>query len=104
MGADLAVRKCHVRINSGDQLKVLSNGWYKSISHRVMVEKDGSRLSVPLFYSPDAVILPAPKVLCPEKYTFGDYLKLYGATKFQGKEPRLESTRKLTSNGCSGVA
>ncbi|KAI6679608.1 hypothetical protein NL676_033489 [Syzygium grande] len=78
-------------VNTGDQLEVLSNGRYKSILHRVMAEKNGSRLSVATFYNPanDAIISPAPKLLYPEKYAFGDYLKLYAAIKFQGKSQGL---------------
>ncbi|PKI71098.1 hypothetical protein CRG98_008499 [Punica granatum] len=77
-------------VNIGDQIEVLSNGRYRSVWHRVMADKNGSRLSVATFYNPagDAAISPAPKLLYPEGFTFGDYLKLYAATKFQEKEPR----------------
>jgi len=69
-----------------------------------MAEKNGSRLSVATLYNPtdDAIILPTTKLPYSEKYAFGDYF--HAATKFQGKEPRLESMRKLMGNGCSGVA
>ncbi|KAK3439000.1 hypothetical protein EUGRSUZ_C03656 [Eucalyptus grandis] len=91
-------------VNTGDQLEVVTNRQYKSVLHRVMVEKNGCRLSVATFYNPadDAIILPATKLLYPEKYAFGDYS--HAATKFQGKELRLESMRTLMSNGCSGAA
>ncbi|KAL3747302.1 hypothetical protein ACJRO7_016134 [Eucalyptus globulus] len=92
-------------VNTGDQLEVLSNGRYKSVWHRVMAVESGSRLSVATFYNPagDAVISPAPKLLYPEKYTFGEYLKLYATTKFQEKEPRFESMKSVMSNGYNGV-
>ncbi|KAK3438963.1 hypothetical protein EUGRSUZ_C03875 [Eucalyptus grandis] len=79
-------------VNTGGELDVLSNGRYKSVLHRVMAEKNGSRLSGATFHNlaDDAIISLVPMLL---------YLE-----KFQGKEPRLESIRKLMSNGCSGAA
>ncbi|KAK8660618.1 hypothetical protein V6N13_051540 [Hibiscus sabdariffa] len=87
-------------VNTGDQLEVLSNGRYKSMLHRVMAEKHGSRLSIATFYNPasDAAISPAPKLLYPSGYRFGDYLKLYSTTKFSNKGPRFESM-KMMANG-----
>ncbi|KAL3747309.1 hypothetical protein ACJRO7_016141 [Eucalyptus globulus] len=91
-------------VNTRDQLEVVSNGQYKSVLHHVMAEKNGSRLSVATLYNPanDATILPMTKLPYQEKYAFGNYF--HAATKFQGKEPRLESMRKLMGNGCSGAA
>ncbi|KAI4377433.1 hypothetical protein MLD38_015057 [Melastoma candidum] len=84
-------------INTGDQVEILSNGRYKSALHRVMAERNGSRLSIATFYNPasDAVISPAPKLLYPNQFTFGDYLKLYATTKFLEKEPRFETLKKM---------
>ncbi|KAI6681953.1 hypothetical protein NL676_035834 [Syzygium grande] len=89
-------------VNTGDQLEVLSNGRYKSALHRVMTEKNGSRLSIATFYNPatDAIISPAPKLLYPNHFSFGDYLKLYSTTKFLDKEPRFESLKKMTNGPC----
>nr|AAX84675.1 ACC oxidase ACCO2 [Manihot esculenta] len=91
-------------INTGDQLEVLSNGRYKSALHRVMADKNGSRLSIATFYNPagDAIISPAPKLLYPSNYSFQDYLKLYATTKFLDKEPRFESMKKM-ANGHHGL-
>lgn len=52
-------------INTGDQLEVLSNGRYKSALHRVMADKNGSRLSIATFYNPadDIILSLAPKLL-----------------------------------------
>lgn len=88
-------------INIGDQVEVLSNGRYKSILHRVMAGKAGSRLSVATFYNPagDAVISPAEKLLYPGSYRFQDYLKLYSSTKFLDKGERFESMKKDVLNG-----
>ncbi|XP_038890644.1 1-aminocyclopropane-1-carboxylate oxidase 1 [Benincasa hispida] len=83
-------------VNIGDQIEVLSNGKYKSILHRVLAEKDGSRLSIATFYNPatDALISPAPELLYPGGYRFGDYLKFYNTTKFGDKERRFSDFMK----------
>ncbi|KAK9149474.1 hypothetical protein Scep_008231 [Stephania cephalantha] len=84
-------------VNTGDQVEVLSNGRYKSILHRVMADKNGSRLSIATFYNPsgDAIISPAPKLLYPGNYCFKDYLNLYAQTKFADKDPRFECMKKM---------
>ncbi|KAL1318822.1 hypothetical protein HN51_071108 [Arachis hypogaea] len=84
-------------VNTGDQIEVLSNGLYKSVVHRVMPDKDGSRLSMASFYNPigDAIIAPAPKLLYPSHYCYGDYLNLYGKTKFGEKGPRFEAIKNM---------
>ncbi|MED6185560.1 Aconitate hydratase mitochondrial [Stylosanthes scabra] len=86
-------------VNTGDQIEVLSNGLYKSIVHRVIPDKDGSRLSVASFYNPsnDAIIAPAPKLLYPSHYCYGDYLNLYGKTKFGEKGARLEAIKNMVN-------
>lgn len=85
-------------VNTGDQIEVLSNGIYKSVLHRVMANKEGSRLSVATFYNPasDAIISPAPKLLYPEGFSFQDYLNLYSKTKFDNKGQRFQSMKKYT--------
>ncbi|MBA0703290.1 hypothetical protein Goari_027481 [Gossypium aridum] len=91
-------------VNTGDQIEVISNGKYKSVLHRVMAEKQGNRLSIATFYNPgsDAVISPAPELLYPGNYQFGDYLKLYSTTKFLEKGPRFESMKTTMVNGHHG--
>lgn len=86
-------------INTGDQVEVLSNGRYKSGLHRVMADKNGSRLSIATFYNPagDAIISPAPKLLYPTNFSFQDYLKLYASTKFDDKGPRFEVMKKMAN-------
>ena len=86
-------------VNTGDQLEVLSNGIYKSALHRVVTDKNGSRLSIATFYNPagDAIISPASKLLYPGGFSFQEYLKIYAETKFADKAPRLESMKKLTN-------
>ncbi|XP_027359309.1 1-aminocyclopropane-1-carboxylate oxidase 1 [Abrus precatorius] len=86
-------------VNTGDQVEVLSNGLYKSVVHRVIPDKNGSRLSIASFYNPvgEAIISPAPKLLYPNNYRYGDYLKLYGNTKFGEKAPRFESIKNMAN-------
>ncbi|WOG92867.1 hypothetical protein DCAR_0312144 [Daucus carota subsp. sativus] len=90
-------------INTGDQVEVLSNGRYRSGLHRVMADKNGSRLSIATFYNPagDAIISPAPKLLYPNNFTFQDYLKLYATTKFDDKGPRFEVMKKMANGDIS---
>ena len=84
-------------INTGDQVEVLTNGRYKSALHRVMADKNGSRLSIATFYNPagDAIISPAPKLLYPKRFRFQNYLSLYATTKFAEKGPRFESMKRM---------
>ncbi|CAJ1951611.1 unnamed protein product [Sphenostylis stenocarpa] len=86
-------------VNTGDQVEVLSNGLYKSVVHRVMPDKNGSRLSIASFYNPvgEAIISPSNKLLYPSNYRYGDYLELYGNTKFGEKGPRFESIKTMTN-------
>ncbi|RZB94984.1 1-aminocyclopropane-1-carboxylate oxidase 1 [Glycine soja] len=88
-----------VFVNTGDQVEVLSNGLYKSVVHRVMPDNSGSRTSIATFYNPigDAIISPAPKLLYPSNFRYGDYLKLYGSTKFGEKAPRFECMKNMTN-------
>lgn len=89
--------------------KVISNGKYKSVMHRVIAQTDGNRMSLASFYNPgsDAVICPAPSLLQKEeekrsdivypKFVFEDYMKLYAAQKFQAKEPRFEAIKAIAT-------
>ncbi|KFK40326.1 hypothetical protein AALP_AA3G360100 [Arabis alpina] len=90
-------------VNLGDQVEILSNGKYKSVVHRVMTMKHGSRLSIATFYNPagDAVISPAPKLLYPSGYRFQDYLKIYSTTKFGDKGSRFETMKKIENGDSS---
>ncbi|KAM0969774.1 hypothetical protein EV1_017743 [Malus domestica] len=85
-------------VNIGDQVEVLSNGRYKSVLHRVLADKNGSRLSIATFYNPagDAIISPAPKLLYPNHLRFQDYLKHYATTKFSDKGLRFETMKQMT--------
>ncbi|XP_018629874.1 bi-functional coumaroyl CoA and feruloyl CoA ortho-hydroxylase F6H2-2-1-like [Nicotiana tomentosiformis] len=52
-------------INIGDVLQIMSNDRYKSVEHRVIVNANRNRVSVPIFVNPapDAVFGPLPQVL-----------------------------------------
>ncbi|PHT30686.1 1-aminocyclopropane-1-carboxylate oxidase [Capsicum baccatum] len=87
-------------------LKVITNGRYKSVEHRVIAQQDGNWMSIASFYNPgsDAVIFPAPELiekaeeenkLKYPKFVFEDYIKLYASLKFQVKEPRFEVMKAM---------
>ena len=84
-------------VNLGDQIEVMTNGIYKSICHRVLPNKNGSRLSIATFYNPgaDAIIYPAPKLTYPSQYRFQDYLNFYSTTKFSDKVSRFQTTKAI---------
>ncbi|TKY73761.1 Flavonol synthase/flavanone 3-hydroxylase [Spatholobus suberectus] len=68
-------------IHIGDQLQILSNGWYKSVLHRTTVDKERTRMSWPVFLEPPAewVVGPLSQLVTqdnPPKYKakkFKDY-------------------------------
>ncbi|KAJ3694102.1 hypothetical protein LUZ60_009582 [Juncus effusus] len=84
-------------VNLGDQIEVLSNGIYKSIHHRVITNKSGSRLSIATFYNPggNSVISPASKLIYPSSYKFKDYLECYMNTKFSDKVARFKTMKDM---------
>lgn len=52
-------------VNLSDQVQILSNGRYKSIEHRAVVNRNKSRISIATFYDPgkDIVVSPAPELV-----------------------------------------
>jgi len=80
-------------INIGYLLEVMTNGRYKSIQHRAVTNKDKSRLSNAVFYSPgfDAEIGPAPELIDEShpclfrKFIHEDHIKYYMSHKQEGK-------------------
>lgn len=104
---DVPPMRHSIVVNIGDQLEVITNGKYKSVTHRVIAQPDGNRMSIASFYNPgsEAVIYPAPalvekgaedKQIYP-KFVFEDYMKLYAGLKFQAKEPRFEAMKAVKS-------
>ncbi|GAV68312.1 2OG-FeII_Oxy domain-containing protein, partial [Cephalotus follicularis] len=51
------------------ELVVFNNGRYKSVLHRVMAAKNGSRLSIATFYNlaSDAIIFSSSQTLIPQQ-------------------------------------
>ncbi|KAK6926096.1 Non-hem dioxygenase N-terminal domain [Dillenia turbinata] len=72
-------------INIGDQLQALSNGVYKSVWHRAIVNADKARISVASFLCPsDDAIITAPKELTKDgalgvyrDFTYAEYYKKF---------------------------
>ncbi|XP_045795263.1 probable 2-oxoglutarate-dependent dioxygenase SLC1 [Trifolium pratense] len=89
-------------VNIGDHLEIFSNGKYKSVLHRVMVNEAKSRVSVASLHSLpfECTVRPSPKLIDeenPKRYMdtdFGSFLA-YVSTRETKKKDFLES-RKLT--------
>ncbi|KAK7272614.1 hypothetical protein RJT34_29327 [Clitoria ternatea] len=83
-------------INIGDTLEILTNGIYRSIEHRAMVNSQRERVSFATFYSPrkDGVVGPLPSLITeqtPAKFkSIGvrEYLEDFFARKLEGKSNR----------------
>ncbi|KAI4307020.1 hypothetical protein L6164_030255 [Bauhinia variegata] len=85
-------------INLGDQLQALSNGIYKSVWHRAVVNTDNPRLSVASFLCPEdhALISPAKPLTqdgCAAIYRDFTYAEYY--SKFWGRNLDQEHCLEL---------
>ncbi|KAH9627295.1 hypothetical protein KSS87_013540 [Heliosperma pusillum] len=80
-------------INVGDILEIFSNGVYKSIMHRAVVNSSEARQSVATFYSPSITneVGPIPELITPEtpamfkRITMVDYWKGLFSRTLDGK-------------------
>ncbi|KAJ9174925.1 hypothetical protein P3X46_013520 [Hevea brasiliensis] len=81
-------------VNTGDHLEILSNGKYKSVEHRAVVNKKAARISLAMAHGPslDSVVTPAPELLDREgnapayiEMKYGKYLELQQSSKLDGK-------------------
>ncbi|CAN1256631.1 S-norcoclaurine synthase 1 [Linum perenne] len=80
-------------VNVGDMIEIMSNGEYKSILHRAMVNPNKERLSIAAFHSPavNVTIRPLPELINEKnkaKYqsiSRPDYMKLVMSSKLNGK-------------------
>ncbi|CAH9111023.1 unnamed protein product [Cuscuta europaea] len=80
-------------VNIGDQLQALSNGKYKSVWHRAIVNSDRARVSVASFLCPEnEAVISAPESLTQDgstavyrKFTYQEYYSKFwsGALKQQ---------------------
>lgn len=79
-------------VNIGDILEILSNGKYKSIEHRAIINPQKERLSVAAFHNPDYAVMigPLPELVegNEEHYktlSFQSYASLIISSKLDGK-------------------
>ncbi|KAK6119551.1 hypothetical protein DH2020_046718 [Rehmannia glutinosa] len=80
-------------VNIGDVLQILSNDRYKSVEHRVFVNGNKDRVSVPIFVNPsrDAIIGPLPRVMEPgekpiyKPVLYSDYFNYFFSKGHDGK-------------------
>ncbi|XP_075486222.1 jasmonate-induced oxygenase 2-like [Primulina tabacum] len=85
-------------VNLADQLQIMSNGNYKSVEHRVIVNAKKERVSLAYFYNPrgDIVMKPAEPLVSEEHpalypaMTFNEY-RLYIRTKGLHGKSQVES-------------
>ncbi|KAH7659176.1 Codeine 3-O-demethylase protein [Dioscorea alata] len=78
--------------NNGDTLEIMSDGKYKSIEHRVVINPQKERMSIATFVMPwlDVPIGPTPKLVEGSEELYQtlnvvDHLKLVITSKIEGK-------------------
>ncbi|KAL8265894.1 hypothetical protein R6Q59_003238 [Mikania micrantha] len=80
-------------VNIGDALEIVTNGLYKSIEHRAVVNSKKERLSIATFFGPklDGEVGPAPSLVTaetPARFTtvsVADFFKNLFSNKLYGK-------------------
>ncbi|KAJ0961748.1 hypothetical protein J5N97_029576 [Dioscorea zingiberensis] len=79
-------------VNIGDILEILSNGKYKSIEHRAVINPKNERMSIAAFHNPrfDVPIGPIPELMGESEELYKticslDYMKLITSSKLEGK-------------------
>nr|XP_043607066.1 protein SRG1-like [Erigeron canadensis] len=80
-------------VNVGDIIQIISNGIYKSIEHRAVVNSNKERLSIATFLSPnlESEIGPALSLITPgtpakfTRITTVDYMKKFYSRELNGK-------------------
>ncbi|XP_056159263.1 2-oxoglutarate-dependent dioxygenase 19-like [Syzygium oleosum] len=81
-------------VNTVDQLEIVSNGKYKSVLHRAIVNNKAARLSIPFSTrpSPDTVVVPAKQLVDGEhnqatyiSMNYKDYLEFKQSKVIDGK-------------------
>ncbi|GMY09329.1 protein DMR6-LIKE OXYGENASE 2-like isoform X1 [Fagus crenata] len=90
-------------VNVGDHLEIFSNGRYKSVMHRVLVNASKSRISVASLHSLpfDSVVQPSPKLINednPRRYMDTDFASFldYSSSDEPKKKSFLESRKLMT--------
>ncbi|CAN1256940.1 S-norcoclaurine synthase 1 [Linum perenne] len=90
---------CAFIVNVGDIIEMMSNGEYKSIEHRAVVNPDKERMSIAAFHHPNmkAMIGPFPEILKGKAnykmISLEEFIKLRVNKKLDGK--RLVSPLKI---------
>ncbi|KAG5517123.1 hypothetical protein RHGRI_037772 [Rhododendron griersonianum] len=80
-------------VNIGDALEIVTNGAYRSIEHRAVVNSGKERLSIATFYNPrvDGELGPVPSLITPEtpalfrRIGVAKYFKSFLAQELDGK-------------------
>ncbi|CAI9095462.1 OLC1v1031416C1 [Oldenlandia corymbosa var. corymbosa] len=79
-------------VNVGDMMEIMSNGEFRSVEHRAVVNSEKERISIVAFHNPslEASISPLPDLVKENeaKYKtvkYGDYLKLVFSSRLDGK-------------------
>jgi len=80
-------------VNVGEHMEIVSNGRYKSVEHRAVVNAEKTRISIAAPNGPamDAPIFPAPQLIDethPQLYKsmlYGEYLRHQQSTELRGK-------------------
>ncbi|GJM91446.1 hypothetical protein PR202_ga07812 [Eleusine coracana subsp. coracana] len=86
-------------INIGDILEIVTNGKYKSIEHRAVINPDKERISIAAFHGANksCTIAPLQELLKEGEAWYkvidaGEYLRGYFAAKLEGRR-YLESLK-----------
>ncbi|KAI3852765.1 hypothetical protein MKW92_016681 [Papaver armeniacum] len=97
-------------VNLGDYLEILSNGRYKSLEHRAVVNEEKTRISIAVGHGPDlnSVLAPAPSLVGEKGETplyrpivYKDYMKHQQSITARGKEALKLIKINPTSNSSS---
>ncbi|XP_077213203.1 2-oxoglutarate-dependent dioxygenase 19-like isoform X2 [Tasmannia lanceolata] len=81
-------------VNIGDHMEILSNGKYKSVVHRAVVNNKSARISIAMAHGPslDALVAPAPELVDgknhPPAYRamkYKEYLEMQQSNQLNGK-------------------
>ncbi|KAK3037386.1 hypothetical protein RJ639_030148 [Escallonia herrerae] len=98
-------------VNIGDIMEVLSNGVYRSIEHRAMVNATKERLSIATFYSSclDSELGPARSLIGPDnparfrRVPIDKYFKEFFARKLNGKAYLDLMKIEVAEDGSCGI-
>ncbi|KAI8002605.1 Protein DMR6-LIKE OXYGENASE 2 [Camellia lanceoleosa] len=83
-----------ILVNTGDHMEILTNGKYKSVVHRAMVNNKANRISIATSHGPplDKVVSPAQELVDTDFHpiayhgiTYREYLELQQSNELNGK-------------------